>query len=241
MSISFQDQNLSMEDFLSQETLQVSSFQKGERIKGKVASYRSDDTSKNIILSLSSKFEGSINASEFEELPPIGSDIEGVVKGFNQEKGLFIISHRDLSIAIGTSYIQEAFNDGFPIECKIKRKVAKGFIVDVQSVEMFLPFSQAGLSLSDEGSDKKQGFVGSIVQCKVLQLPNKRQLGVVSRKVIQDQKTKESWKVLSETIKVGDIVEGKVLKVAGIGFYIAVQDVVGFLHNSNVRWSRVKV
>ena len=242
MSVSFQDQNLTMEEIFNQDPhyQTSSSYNKGERIKGKVTGYRTDDSIKNIILNIGSKFEGCIPAQEFNELPEVGSEIEGIVKDFNQEKGLYLVSHKELIVAIGFALIKESVDNDMPLFCKIKRKIAKGFIVEVESVEMFMPFSHVGTSLSDENSDKKQGFIGSIVQCKCLQLPTKMQKGVVSRKVIQDQKNKDNWKKLAELKQVGDIVEGTVLKTASSGFYVLVNDVIGYLHNSNVRWSRVK-
>ena len=240
MAILFKDQDLSMDEFLSQEVISVVEINKGSVVKGKVIAYQPEKSPENIILAMESKFEGNIPVREFDNIPVIGKEIEAIVKGVDKETGLLYLSKRELELTRGMNFLKEAYEKGLYVIGEVERRVEKGYIVEVEKIKMFMPFSEVGPFLKEKRYEKRPDMVGNSFTCKILELNPKKFTGIVSKRAFQDEQNRSYWYDLIQKISVGDIIEGEVLKHSSIGAYIMTNNVVGFLHRSNIYWSKSK-
>lgn len=222
-----------MEEVFKEDYLNVAEVRKGSIVSGRVVSIQGE----NVIVDLGSKSEGRIPLNEFDEAPQINSTIEAIIRSTDRESGLVNLSKKELEARRGWEIVKDAYENKAPINGVVKRPMKQGYMVNVEGLEMFLPHSQVG-SLNTVRKGKRTDIVGSTFTFKILELNPKRRTGVVSRKEFQDEQNSQQWEKVADEIKIGEIVDGKVVKHTKAGAFILVHGVEGFLHKSNISWER---
>ena len=236
MAISFQQENITMEELLNNSNMNITNVKVGDIVTGKVVGYQPDDNPESLIVGMSSKSEGKIFLREFDEKPFIGQEIEALVQSIDSENGLVLLSKRRLEQQRGWDIVVEAHEKNIPMAAIVKRSLKQGYLVNVEAVPMFLPMSLVGNLISRGG--RKDEFIGSSITVKIIELNPKRNTGVVSRKAFQNEQNEQHWKSLVDSVKIGDIVNGTVVKHTQVGVLVSVANVQGFLHKSNISWER---
>ncbi len=232
-SVSFQDTNVTMEEVFGKGDYSVAEIKKGAIVSGKLVSIQGD----SVIIDLGSKSEGRIEISEFDEKPEIHSNVEAIVRHVDNE-GVVFLSKRDLETKRGWEIVKEAFEKQVPVSGVVRNAREKGYDVNVEGLMMFLPHSQVG-NLNSMRKGKRPGdILGQTFTFKILELNHRRKGGVISRKEFQDIQNSQQWEELQKSIRIGDIVTGKVTKHTKTGAAVLVHGIEGFLHKSNISWDR---
>lgn len=238
-TVSFQDANLSMEDLLNQDRLDVHEIASGSVITGKIVGFHPDEKSpEDVIIDMGSKSEGKISIKEFDDKPHIGDEVEALVKSYDKESGLVTLSRRALEKARGWEIVQEMFEKNLPVTGMVKRGMKNGFLVNIEGLPMFLPHSHIGNLVGSPRSGKKIDVIGQTFTFRILELNARRQTGVVSRKAFQDEQNQQIWADIDKKIKIGEIAKAIVMKHTRAGAFLEIQGVLGFLHKSNITWER---
>ena len=111
-------------------------------------------------------------------------------------------------------------------------------MLKLETIKMFLPYNHIGSVLQDNLKRNHRGIVGNTYTYNIIDLDKKRATGVVSRKKWQDAQNQSHWENLVNTTEMGTIVDGQVLHHVQIGVFVQIQNVIGFLHRSNISWGK---
>lgn len=238
VSLSFKEEQMTMENLIAEEQMNVPDMSKGSVVKGSVIRKEPEKNTEYVLLDLNSKSEGMLLIDEFDSIPDVGDTVEAIVKSFDSETGFVLLAKKELEIRRSMELLREAHQKELPVSGEIVKKLSSGYLVDVQKVNMFLPHSHIGDLLQETPTKKRNSLLGQIFTYKILELDKDRAGGTVSRKALQDKQNISNWNKLVQETEIGDIVEGKVIHYVRLGAFIEVGNVVGFLHHSNISWGR---
>jgi small subunit ribosomal protein S1 len=236
--VSFQVNNLSMEDLLNESELTTNNSKPGSIVMGKVAGFSNYSGKDYAIIAMGTKSEGRINLSEFDQKPEVGSDIEAIVLSTDRESGMIRLSKKELESQRGWEVVKETYEKDLPVTGEVKAQLQRGYSVNVSGLNMFLPHSHVG-SLMQGDKSRKPGIVGATFMFKILEIDPRKKTGILSRKVFMEGENAEKWGKFLESHKIGDIVNGKIVKHINIGAFVDIDGVLGFLHKSNISWERI--
>ena len=183
---------------LFEESLSLQELKKGQTVKGRVV--KVDE--RNIYVDIGYKVEGIIPR---EELPSAkeGDEIKGIVVRFSY--GQPIISYKKYLEGKLSGFLRNAYEKGRPITCTVVSKGEEGYTVDVGGIKAFLPFKEAEKNLRE----------GKKIIAKIIEYSKKEDgvhLVLSQREIIKRQEEKKRARLL-ERLKVGDVVEGRVIKI----------------------------
>lgn len=229
----FQDSNVSMADVFKTDTA-VADIRPGGEVTGKIVSI----TEEFAIIDMGGKSEGRIGIREFDVAPAIGETVEALVRSYDRETGLVLLSKRELEMRRGWEVVKEAFEKNVPVNGLVKRSMRDGYMVNVEGVFMFMPHTAVGLLGPRDRGAKRINIVGQNYLMKITELNDRRKSGNVSRKIFQDEQNATVWKDIGTKIQLNDSVKGIVTKHTNSGVFINVEGIEGFLHRSNMTWER---
>ncbi len=130
--------------------------------------------------------------------------------------------------------LQVYFNEDKSVDGKVLRAVRGGLIVNVDGLDCFMPASEVSVGYTAE----LEPFVGQTLKVRVLEI--KRNKVVVSHKLVEKDAVKEAKQAELETISVGDVLEGTVVKILDFGAFVRFNQVEGLLHISELSHHNVK-
>ena len=116
------------------------------------------------------------------------------------------------------------------------RQVNGGVIATYKEVQGFIPLSQ----LSDRFVENPAEFVGQTLTVKVSRVDPRRGKAVFSHKARLLEEKQKALEEIWNSINVGDIVEGKVMRFTDYGAFVDIGGVDGLLHISEISWGKLK-
>ena len=217
------------EKLLSETLPQEENFRKGKIVTGRVI--KVDD--RYVYVDIGYKVEGVIPREEVPEVSE-GEEIQAVIVKLSSRLDYPRLSHRIISQQKGIENLQKAKEEGKDVVGTVEKKVKSGFIVDIEGVKAFMPSSETGKKLS----------VGKPVRVKVLEvgLQKERPKVIVSHKAYLEEERKKRREELLKTLKSGDVVEGKVIKIdKEKGITLLIDGVLrAFLRKEELSWGKDK-
>ncbi len=210
---------------LLEESLEMKEIKRGEVIKGRVV--KVDE--RNLYVDVGYKVEGIIPK---EELPTskVGDEIKAVVIRFTKG-GSPLLSYRRYLEDKLTGFLRSCYEKGKLITGTVVEKKDDGYVVDVSGLKVFLPAKEALRNLRE----------GKKIVAKIIEFRKEDGLKVIlsQRDYIKAQEEKKKARLLSK-IKVGDLVEGKVIKIdPDKGITLLVGNVLrAFLPLEELSWGR---
>lgn|SRR5690625_4955713 len=219
-----------------------SSFEVGETVKGTV--YKIEDKFVKAHID-DSDFEGIVPISQLtskrierpEEIVSEDDSIEGVVIKVEDEEDRknVILSIRKLEESNAYDSLQSAKDNDETITGTVMEVVKAGLVIDV-GVRGFIPASL----LSDAYIEDLEQFDGQELEVKVEDIePEKNRVILNRKRIVEAEKAVERKKQL-ETLEVGSIVEGEVVRITTFGAFINLGEVDGLAHISELSYSRVE-
>ena len=171
--------------------------------------------------------------SEFLETPEIGSTVAVVIKSKENDSEIYIASKLEADARKGWETVKEAFSKNLQVQGRVDSEVKNiGYNVYVEGVQLFLPSSQLGMKATLEELKAKP------LDFKVIKLNEKGRTGVLSRKKLIEEISKEKWDELIKIVKVGDKVNGTVTKVASFGVFCNVHGIEGLLRQNDISYKK---
>ncbi len=200
-----------MEEFNMENLGMPKKLRVGDKIEGVVVLVK-DNT---IYLDIQNFTEGTMhldhytkdkNIDSFKGLVKVGDVIKCEVAKVTEEN--IYLSRLNQIIEENFKLVTDALADNLDVEAKVNSLVeGKGYTLSFKGNNLFMPLSQATPSVE----------VGKNITVRILEADDKKRRAVVSRRVIeqeiyQDNKSKEY-----DSINVGDVLTGKVVKIEKFG------------------------
>ncbi|HOD53042.1 MAG TPA: S1 RNA-binding domain-containing protein [Candidatus Cloacimonadota bacterium] len=225
------------EDFgamLEQNLNQVNAnLRKGDVVEGEIVSI----TESHIIVSLGQKQDVYAEVGDYMVDGSLSLKVGDKIKGF-------VVKLSDHEIVIAKSLnashgnkklVREAFEKNIPVKGKVTQSVKGGFSVDVLGIRAFCPVSHIDATPNVDPAQ----YVGNVFDFDIIEFEKNNNI-IVSRKNLSKKDADELKNKRLESINVGDIIQGKVLRLASFGAFVDVNGVEGLLHISEFAWERVE-
>ncbi|MEK9165325.1 MAG: S1 RNA-binding domain-containing protein [Patescibacteria group bacterium] len=213
----------------------------GDIVKGKILS---TDKSQ-ITIDIEGFTTGIVRGREIKNLPEEctklkpGDEIHAMVIDLDNENGQMELSLKSALAAGAWQFIKEKEKSQEIIEVKIKGANKGGLLSNIRGIPAFLPVSQ--LSRENypkvEGGDKKKIFkklrslIGKTLTVKIIGSSAEEEKIILSEKRAREEQIKASM----QKFKPGDIVEGKITRIANFGAFITfADDLEGLIHISEI-------
>jgi small subunit ribosomal protein S1 len=138
---------------------------------------------------------------------------------------------------LGMVAVRDAFEQGVPVEGKVKGTCKGGFNIEIMGRRSFCPISQIDLIYVEQPED----YVGKSFIFAITQFEEQGRNIVVSRKALLKKAQAELRDKFLETLEKGAVVEGRVTKLMPFGAFVEIgPGVEGMAHVSELAWTRVE-
>ena len=208
-------------------------FAAGQIVKGTIIEIRS----KEIMVDIGYKSEGSVPTNEFEDLEEelkIGDQVDVLIIQLEDREGMVVLSHEQAIFKQNWDNIRAICEEGGRIKGRIKAAVKGGLIVNI-GVEAFLPSSQIDVNTPAD----LDGLVGQAFEFKVVKLNLERQNIVLSRReLLEEERSEQRAQLLGEMVP-GDVRKGTVKNLTDFGAFIDLNGLDGLLHVTDMSWGRI--
>ncbi|TWU66119.1 S1 RNA-binding domain-containing protein [Crateriforma conspicua] len=201
----------------------------GSRLQGRVLKIHDD----SVFIGMGGPDEGVVPFEQFEQEPEIGSSVEVMVRGFNGEDGLYVLTLPGQAVDVSDWADME---EGSVVEATITGHNAGGLECKVGGVRGFIPISQVTEYRVEDLSE----FVDQRMICLVTEANERRGNLVLSRRAILEREREEKRKEQLEKLEVGDELKGTVRSIKDFGAFVDLGGLDGLIHISKLSWDRVK-
>ena len=211
---------------------------KGDLIEATVIQVDND----RVFVNLGTKAEGVIPLSELAE-----QSLSSAVGYVNVDDKLLVVvlnptgSDGNPTVSRKRAVFEEqwakiikAHEDGTTIEAPVIDRVKGGLVVDI-GVRGFVPATHVGNGKL-RNIDK---YVGQPMKLKVIELERERKKVVLSNRLAEEETKGAAKEEVFKNIKVGDILDGTVRRLADYGAFVDLGGVDGLLHISEMSWARI--
>ena len=213
---------------------------RGEIVEGEIVQV----TNKYIVVNLGCKKDGIIPKDELtvegeQELTDLykeGDTIQAKVIKNDDGDGNILLSKKKLEVNEHWDEINEALENKTVVNAKVVKEVRGGVIAVYKEVAGFIPMSQ----LSDKFVEKADEFVGKVLPVKVSRVDQKRNKAVFSHKAYLAEEKQKRIQEIWDSINVGDVVEGTVMRFTDYGAFVDIGGLDGLLHISEISWGKLK-
>ncbi|MFW6303107.1 MAG: S1 RNA-binding domain-containing protein [Candidatus Sumerlaeota bacterium] len=192
-----------------------------------------------ILVDMGDKAEGMIHAEEFIDntgktnIQP-GDKISVMVLGRDEDTGRIEVSYRQARHIKAWETISEAHTSGNIIKGTVSRTVKGGMLVNINGTECFMPASH----VSDRRVNNLDEWVGKDVEVKVIELNERNNRAVVSRREPIEERKRAQMKEVMERLQEGETVQGTVRSVQNFGAFLDIGGIDAFLPREEISWDR---
>ena len=210
-------------------------FPAGQKVKGKITNL----VPYGAFVELEEGVEGLIHVSELSwtkrimrpsDILTVGQEVEAVVLGVNKEEQKISLGLRQLE-ANPWDEIEKKFTIGSRVKGTIRNMTAYGAFVELEEgIDGMIHVSD--LSWTRKINHPSEMFKkGDEVEAEVIDIDKTNQRISLGIKQLSD----DPWKIIDQKYKIGDLVKGKVSKLASFGAFVELQDDIdGLVHISQL-------
>ncbi|WP_251520804.1 MULTISPECIES: 30S ribosomal protein S1 [Staphylococcus] len=222
----------------------IHDIKEGDKVTGEVIELEE----KQVIVHINgSKFNGIIPISQLSthhidnpsDAVKVGDEVGAYVTKVEydeeNETGNYILSKRQLETEKSYEFLQEKLDNDETIEAKVTEIVKGGLVVDVGQ-RGFVPASLISTDFIEDFS----GFEGETLKLKVEELDPANNRVILSRKAVEAIENAAKKESLLDSLKEGDVIDGKVARLTNFGAFIDIGGVDGLVHVSELSHEHVK-
>ncbi|WP_036126780.1 30S ribosomal protein S1 [Lysinibacillus sphaericus] len=212
-------------------------FNEGDIVKGIAAQVDEKAVSVSIP---GAPFDGIVPISELSSLHiekasdviSAGDELELMITKVEEEN--FVLSKRKVDALKAWDTLEQQFAAEEIFEAEVKDIVKGGLVVDL-GVRGFVPASL----VEDYFVDDFEGYKGKTLSFKIVELDkDKNRLILSHRAVVEAEKASQKKNVINQ-IKAGEVLDGKVQRLASFGAFIDLGGIDGLVHISQVSHEHV--
>ena len=149
------------------------------------------------------------------------------------ENGQFYLSRKKVDLVYSWKELEKLKEADEIINGKIVQIVRGGLLVDIIGIRGFIPSSQV--------QEKETRYtVGDKIEVKILSLDEEQNNLVLSNKKVYSDSLESAKKVVFSQVEVGQIVKGKVVRIASFGAFVDIGGVDCLLPLSQISWKWVE-
>lgn len=224
------------EDFASmlEESLQPTSYQKGQSVEGKIVALGSDVA----FVDVGGKGEATIDIEELSDPDgsaplQVGDTVKAVVVS---TAGGLKLSHKLARHAATLEALYEAYQSGLPAEGRVEKSIKGGYEVRIAGQRAFCPISQIDTRFTEDPSIHE----GHVYEFRVIEYKREGKDLVVSRRSLLKEAEQERAEEVRQLVVPDAVLPGRVVSVLDYGAFVDLGGgVQGLLHVSEMAWSRV--
>ncbi|MBE3595066.1 MAG: 30S ribosomal protein S1 [Candidatus Carbobacillus altaicus] len=217
----------------------VSTPEIGDVLRGKVVKIED----KQALIDVAYKYEAILPISEVSALHidkisdvlHVGDEVRVKVKKVNDEKEEIVVSKRAVDAEEAWDRLQDLFERGESFDTIIFDVVKGGLVADV-GLRGFIPASQASTSFVEDFSDYK----GKTLRVKIIELDREQNRVILSHRAVLEEKNEAKKAELLHSLQPGQIVRGRVARLADFGAFVDLGGVDGLIHISELSWDHVE-
>ena len=206
-------------------------FKDGDIVEGEVVKIDRDE----VLLDIGYKSEGVIPSKELSirhdvkpaEVVQVGEHIEALVLQKEDKEGRLILSKKRAQYERAWGRIEEVMQSGQTIKGPVIEVVKGGLILDI-GLRGFLPASLVDLRRVRD----LQPFVGTELECKIIELDRNRNNVVLSRRAFLEESQSEGRKTFLQNLQKGERRKGTVSSIVNFGAFVDLGGVDGLVHVS---------
>ncbi|HWQ79656.1 MAG TPA: bifunctional 4-hydroxy-3-methylbut-2-enyl diphosphate reductase/30S ribosomal protein S1 [Anaerovoracaceae bacterium] len=229
-----------MHDFMDEIEKNMRLPRSGEIVNGEVIQV----SNREIVVNLGCKKDGIIPREEVvlegdQELTDLfkeGDEIQAKVLKTDDGDGNILLSKKKLEVNEHWDEINGALENKSFVNAKLVKEVKGGVIAVYKEVSGFIPLSQ----LSDKFVEKADEFIGKTLPVRVTRVDQKRNKVVFSHKAYLSEERQKKVQEIWDSLHVGDVVEGTVMRFTEYGAFVDIGGLDGLLHISEISWGKLK-
>ncbi|MFA6676771.1 MAG: 30S ribosomal protein S1 [Bacteroidales bacterium] len=194
-------------------------------------------TKREVLVNIGYKSEGVVNINEFRYNPDlkVGDKVEVYVENIEDKKGQLVLSHKKAHALRSWDLVNEAYENGDIVKGYVKCRTKGGMIVDLFSIEAFLPGSQIDVKpIRDYDM-----YVNKTMDFKVVKINNEFRNVVVSHKALIEAEIEAQKADIIAKLEKGQILEGTVKNITSYGVFVDLGGVDGLVHITDLSWGRI--
>jgi small subunit ribosomal protein S1 len=221
------------EKFLNDYDKSFVSINDEEILMGQVVSITATD----VVLNIGFKSDGLVPLSEFRDMPNlrVGDQVEVQVVEKENTKGQLTLSRKAAKTQRAWEKIVDAFKTQAIVNGTVTSKTKGGLIVDVFSMETFLPGSQIDVKpITDYDV-----YVGQTMEFKVVKINEIIKNAVVSHKALIESDIEQQRLEIIGKLEKGQVLEGTIKNITDFGAFIDLGGVDGLLYITDISWGRI--
>lgn len=219
----------SLDDLLNRAETAVLELEPQSRVKVVVSRIENE----HVFCTIKGHYEGILPVRSFKEPPQLGQMIEVLVKGQNEDDGLWELALPGAAVDSGD---WDSLQVGDIVEARVTGSNVGGLEVSVNNLRGFIPASQIDRVRVETFGD----YVNQKLVCLVQEINPARKKLVLSRRAILDREFEENRKEALSKIEVGQTYDGLVTRLMDFGAFVDIGGLEGLVHVSKISWSRIK-
>ncbi|MGE7929856.1 30S ribosomal protein S1 [Lysinibacillus xylanilyticus] len=174
----------------------------------------------------------SLHIEKASDVISVGDELELMITKVEEEN--YVLSKRKVDAVKAWDTLEQQFNAGEIFEAEVKDIVKGGLVVDL-GVRGFVPASL----VEDYFVDDFEDYKGKFLSFKIVELDKEKNRLILShRAVVEAEKASQKKDVINQ-IKTGDVLDGKVQRIASFGAFIDLGGIDGLVHISQVSHEHV--
>ena len=228
---------------LLEESQPIRGLRRGEVVEGVVA--RAD--SEGILVSVGNKSEGMIPQREMRSMTQqmlekysAGTSILVFVIEPHGSEGQALLSFDRARSSGAWVELEKCIENGDLIKGYFAGFNRGGAIVDVKSVQAFVPMSQLNIPPGVSPEEYLKNHEGQEFEFKVIEVNRRRNRAVLSQKGTNITQRDDSKIKLMDEIQEGDIRDGLVTGITNFGAFVDIGGADGLVHISELSWTPVE-
>lgn len=225
---------------MSEETnmMENSGFQVGDRVKGIVE--KIEDKAVTVTIE-GAPFDGVIPISELSSLHiekasdsvKAGDELELIITKVEDEN--FVLSKRKVDAEQAWDDLESKFESGEIITTEVKDVVKGGLVVDL-GVRGFVPASL----VEDYFVESFEDYKGRELTFKIVEMEKENNRLILSHRAVVEQEKESQKEEVMGNIHAGDVLDGKVQRIASFGAFVDIGGVDGLVHISQLSHEHVE-
>ncbi len=208
----------------------------GDVLKGEIISVNE----KELAVNVNYRADGIVPAQELPnettEGYKVGDSIEVMVVSTYDNDGNLLLSVVRAYATVVWEEFEQYLESGEVFEVDVKEVTKGGVVAKYKGARVFIPASLVSATYVKDLSQ----FVGQKLKVQIVDLDKSKRRAVASAKALAEEARKAEMEEKLATLKVGDVVKGKVVRIESYGAFVDLGGIDGLLHVSNMSWKRIK-
>ncbi|MGE5481196.1 MAG: 30S ribosomal protein S1 [Chloroflexota bacterium] len=229
----FRNMEISDDQFALLFEKKIATIKEDELVKGRIIAITKDE----VHVDIGFKSFGIVPRAELlnAETYQIGDEIDVFIEKIEDSNGKLLLSRRRADFMRIWEDILALFEKQEITRVKILRRIKGGMVVDLMGIEAFLPGSQIDVRPVRDFD----GWVGKVIEVKVVKVNHPSENVVVSHKVLLEEQLSEQRQAIMSKLEKGLVLEGTIKAISDFGVFVDLGGVDGLVHITDLSWGRV--